>query len=115
MQRIWPHFTALAVSVLMGAYAHASTPYLVDQRDPEYQKAVEHLAQASQALSVAQRELKAAEASHPLPGLNVSQMRDQLNPVEDTLRVLLSPERKRQTHQTAVPDGIFFNPVQIGE
>jgi len=53
--------------------------------------------------------------AYPLPGLNVQQMLEQLVPLEDTLTVLLTPEKKRMAHQTLVPDGLFFTPVQSGE
>lgn len=105
----------LLVALFVSSSTHASNPHLLDQRDPAYQKAIEHLARAHQALSVAQQELGNAQAAYQLPGLNVERMRDQLAPLEDTLRVLLSPEKKRQAHETLVPDGIFFTPVQTGD
>ena len=44
-------FTAL-LSVLAATSAVAADPYLIDQRDPAYQKSIEHLARAAQALSL---------------------------------------------------------------
>lgn len=116
MQRFRPLFTAsLLLMMLAGTNVRAGNPYLIDQRDPGYQKAIEHLAQASHALSIAKRELAAASGAYNLPGLNVEQMRDQLKPVEDTLKVLLSPEKKRHAQQTLVPDGLFFTPITTGD
>ncbi|MFL1449100.1 hypothetical protein ACI77O_11965 [Pseudomonas tritici] len=107
-------FAALIAATSAGS-ALAADPYLIDQRNPDYQKAFEHMARASQALAVAQKELSQAQAAYQLPGLNVQQMLSQLAPVEDTLAVLLSPEKKRMAHQEVVPDGLFFTPVQTGE
>lgn len=86
--------------------------YLVDQRNPKYQKSFEHLSRVSQALAVATSELEKAQAAYPLPGLDYTRMRDQLRPLEDTISVLLTPEKKRTAHQNLVPDGVFFTPVQ---
>ena len=106
---------ALLAAFSVGGAAHASAPHLLDQRDPAYQKAIEHLSRASQALAIAQRELAATQEAYPLPGLNTERMREQLNLLEDTLRVLLSPEKKRMAHETLVPDGLFFIPVTTGD
>ncbi|BAW26811.1 hypothetical protein ACTO5A_23435 [Pseudomonas aeruginosa] len=107
-------FTAL-LSVLAATSAVAADPYLIDQRDPAYQKSIEHLARAAQALAVARKEMAKAEGAYQLPGLNVQQMQEQLRPLEDTLAVLLAPEKKRMAHQTLVPDGIFFTPLNSGD
>lgn len=106
---------AAALAALHAGTALAADPYLLDQRDPQYQKSFEHLARASQALATARKELSQAQAAYQLPGLNSQQMLDQLRPLEDTLTVLLSPEKKRMAHQSLVPDGLFFTPVQSGE
>ena len=113
--RTLPICFAATIAVLSAGSALADNPYLIDQRNPEYQKSFEHLARASQALAVARKELSQAQAAYQLPGLNSKQMLTQLEPVEDTLSVLLSPEKKRMAHQTMVPDGLFFTPVQNGE
>lgn len=113
--RALPLCFAAALLALITGSALAANPYLLDQRDPDYQKAFEHLARASQALSTARKELEQAHAAYPLPGLNLPQMLEQLTPMEDTLTVLLTPEKKRMAHQTLVPDGLFFTPVQSGE
>lgn len=93
----------------------ANDSYAIDQRDPKYQLAIEHVSNAANALTVATEELRRAEASHPLPGLDLIQMMSRIRPVEDTLRVLLVPEQKRQKFQTAEPDGIFFTPYPVGD
>jgi hypothetical protein len=111
-------FLALCVSIsalTAGSTASAADPYVIDQRDPRYQAAVEHLASAGQALRLAQTELKLAEASHPLPGLDLIRMLSQVRPMEETINVILSPERKRQRYQELTPDGEFFTPTRIGE
>lgn len=113
--RVLPLCFAATLAALSAGSALADDPYLIDQRNPEYQKAFEHIARASQALAVAQKELSQAQAAYPLPGLNVQLMLGQLAPVEDTLVVLLSPEKKRMAHQELVPDGLFFTPVHSGE
>jgi hypothetical protein len=113
--RFLPRFITAILAVFAVGTALAADPYQVDQRDPAYQKSFEHLARASQALAVARNELSKAQAAYQLPGLNTQQMQEQLRPVEDTLAVLLSPEKKRMAHQTLVPDGPFFTPISSGE
>ncbi|MGE8063970.1 hypothetical protein [Pseudomonas sp. NPDC089569] len=113
-----PKFLALCVSIsaiTVGAQATAADSYVIDQRDPRYQAAVEHLASAAQALRLAQTELKLAEASHPLPGLDLVRMLSQVRPMEETINVVLTPERKRLRYQELTPDGQYFTPTRIGE
>lgn len=105
----------LALLMLFAASNAAANPYagdsyVIDQRDPKYQQALEHLASAAQALRLAQEELKQAEASHPLPGLDLVRMLSQLHPVEETIAVILRPEQKRLRYQQLTPDGEFFTP-----
>lgn len=106
---------ALSAAVISADFACAASEYEIDQRDPKFQAAMEHLSNAQAALSLAQIELKKAKASHPLPGLDVPRMTSALSPVEATLQVLLTPEQKRLKHQTVKPDGMFFTPTQHGE
>lgn len=113
--RALPVLPAALTAVLISGSALAADPYLIDQRDPAYQKSFEHLARASQALASARKELQQAQAAYQLPGLNTQLMLDHLRPLEDTLTVLLAPEKKRMAHQTLVPDGLFFTPIQSGE
>lgn len=95
---------------------YAGDSYVIDQRDPKYQVAIEHLARASQALRLAQDELKEAEASHPLPGLDLVRILSQVRPVEETLNVVLRPEQKRLQYQQLTPDGQFFTtPPRFGD
>ena len=93
----------------------SASDYVIDQRNPKYQKAIEHLSNAAQALAMAKAELQKAEASHPLPGLDLARMQSEIVPMEDTLRVILAPERKRYEFQTITPNGIFFTPTRVGE
>src|SRR5690606_16874237 len=98
-----PNLPALCITfaaLLASMPALADDPYVIDQRDPRYQVAMEHLSNAARALSLAQDELKKAEASHPLPGLDLVRMLSQLRPVEETINVILVPERKRLRYQT---------------
>ena len=106
-----------SISTLFAAFpALADDPYVIDQRDPRYQLAIEHLSNAARALSLAQDELKKAEANHPLPGLDLVRMLSQLRPVEETINVILVPERKRLRYRTLTPDGqFFFTPTRFGE
>ena len=113
--RTLPLCLAAAFAAIFAGTVQAADPYLLDQRDPQYQKAFEHLARASQALAMARKELSQAQAAYQLPGLNSQLMLEQLRPLEDTLTVLLSPEKKRMAHETLVPDGLFFTPIQTGE
>lgn len=106
---------ALCAAVTSADFACAASDYQIDQRDPKFQVAMEHLSNAQAALSVAQAELNKAKASHPLPGLDVRRMTSALSPVEATLQVLLTPEQKRLKHQTITPDGLYFTPTQHGE
>jgi hypothetical protein len=106
---------AASITVSTASTALAADPYLLDQRDPAYQQAIEHLSNALQAIALAKQEFAKAETAYQLPGLDVQRMRNQLTPLEDTLTVLLAPEKKRMAHQTLVPDSLFFTPVKSGE
>lgn len=88
--------------------------HVIDQRDPAYQLSMEHLSRAVHALRMARSELEAAEASHPFYGINIVRMLSELQPIEETLSVLLVPEQKRVRYQTLAPDGLYFLPVQKG-
>ncbi len=114
MRMFYLFITAL-LSTLAANNALAADAYLLDQRDPAYQKSIEHLARAAQALAVAKKELAKADGAYQLPGLNAQQMQEHLRPLEDTLAVLLAPEKKRMAHQTLAPDGIFFTPIKSGD
>ncbi len=105
----------LVAAFAAAPFACAYEGHSIDQRNPKYQIAIEHLANAANALAVAQAELKKANEAHPLPGLDVNRMIGTLSPAEETLRVILVPERKRLKYQTATPDGVFFTPTPIGE
>lgn len=102
-----------AITLVVGPAS--ASEHLIDQRDPKYQIATEHLANAASALAVAQAELKKAEANHPLPGLDLVRMLSQIKPVEETINVILAPERKRYKFQTITPNGLFFTPTRVGE
>lgn len=112
------NFLALCISIAASSATVsvlANDAYVIDQRDPNYQTALEHLSSAAQALRLAQQELKKAEASHPLPGLDLVRMLSQIKPVEETVNVILVPERKRFRYQELTPDGQFFTPTRFGE
>lgn len=98
--------SSVAFSAVASEYAGDS--YVIDQRDPKYQIALEHLSNAGRSLRLAQDELKKAEASHPLPGLDLVRMLSQVRPVEETINVILRPEQKRLRYQELTPDGQFF-------
>lgn len=110
--------TCLAAIALVCGPALADQPvqdvHVIDQRDPAYQLSIEHLSRAVHALQMAQVELKAAEASHPLYGIDIVRMLSELRPIEETLSVLLVPEQKRVRYQTLTPDGLYFLPVPKG-
>jgi rhodanese-related sulfurtransferase len=112
-------FLAICISAAAfnaAASEYAGDSYVIDQRDPKYQTAIEHLASAAQALRLAQDELKKAEASHPLPGLDLVRMLSQVRPVEETINVVLRPEKKRLRYQELTPDGQFFTtPPRLGD
>lgn len=108
----WPILAALITACIGSASA---SDHVIDQRDKKYQKAIEHLSNAAQALALAKAELQQAEASHPLPGLDLARMQSEIVPMEDTLKVILSPERKRLEYRTIIPNGIFFTPTRVGE
>lgn len=113
------HAWALGVGCLLAMTAQHATadsdPYVIDQRDPRYQRAIEHLSLAAQNLRMAQDELKKAEASAPLPGLDLVRMLSQVRPVEETINVVLQPEQKRLRYHSVTPDGLFFTPTRVGE
>lgn len=105
---------AMTLSWMAHAAAWADA-LVIDQRDEQYQIATEHLGNAARALRVAQDELKKAEAAHPLPGLNLVRMLATVQPVEQSINVILAPEKKRLEYQTIKPNGIYFSKPQIGE
>lgn len=114
MKSRWPLKIVLALATTAAATAVYGNPFVVDQRDPKFQAAQEHLARAAQALSVLQHELALSEEAMQLPGVDYSKLNASLSPLEDTLKVILNPEKKRHAHKTIVPDGIFFTPLPIG-
>lgn len=106
----------IVAALLTGCIASANaSDNVIDQRNPKYQKAIEHLSNAAQALAMAKAELQQAEASYPLPGVDLARMQSEIVPMEDTLKVILAPERKRLEYQTITPNGIFFTPTRVGE
>lgn len=92
-----------------------STPLaaeIVDTRTEAYKNGTFHLAQAQQAMSRAIKELKKAEAQYDFPGLNITKMIGQIQQVEKTATLILTPERRRLEAKTLVPSGTFFQPIE---
>lgn len=92
---------------------HTTYAEVIDQRDKEYQKAISHLANAKRALEVFQKELKAAESEHPMPGLNINAYLSQVEPIHVDLQNLLAPEDIRLETQQLNPESQFFKPFKL--
>ena len=105
-------FLPLITALLLSSTAHAG---VIDQRDPNFQEGVEHLARARQALEVAMTELRAADAVYEFPGMNIVNHLGQITPVTETLDLMLFPEKRRLETKVLTPDSIFFNPVPLKE
>ena len=91
----------------------SATAVEVDQRDPNYQRAIEHMASASHALNVAMEELRNADAVYNLHGINIIEYLGQLQPVKKDIDMLLFPEKKRLKEQVLAPDSVFFTPIKL--
>lgn len=100
------------IAALLIIVSPAVSAELVDTRSEAYQNGTFHLAQAQQALTRAIAELKKAETHYEFPGLNLTQMIGQIQQVEKTTTVILSPERRRLEAKTLVPSGTFFQPIE---
>lgn len=94
-------------------FANNTCAEVIDQRDKEYQKAISHLANAKHALEIFQKEIKAAEAAHPMPGLNINAYLAQMEPIKVDLQHLLSPEEIRFETQQLYPESQFFKPFKL--
>jgi hypothetical protein len=97
---------------LLPTTVHAIT---LDQRDPNYQKSIEHYARAQAALRVAMREVKMGEAYYQQPGIRLIPMLAPLQEFENTLEMILIPEKRRHEYQTLTPDSEFFYPSPLKE
>lgn len=100
------------ISALILSFSASLSAEVVDTRSDAYQSGTFHLAQAQQALLRAISELKRAEVEYEFPGLNLTHMIGQIQQVEQTTTLILSPERKRLEAKTLVPNGTFFKPVE---
>jgi hypothetical protein len=86
---------------------------LIDQRDPQYQKAIAHFTNALTALNTAGRELREADAHRQLPGIDIVGLLAEIQRVQDTLQLVLTPEQTRYETQQLKPDSEFFSPVKL--
>lgn len=106
----------LAVATFMLMWACTSSALTLNQRDPNYQLSIEQLSQARDALLVAMDRLRKSEAYYRQPGLeNLVPMLGRLQDIQQTLDMILMPEKKRYDHQQLVPDGTFFTPIPLKE
>ncbi len=105
----------LAIATLFLIWASSTSAVTLDQRDPNYQKSIEQLTQARDALQVAMDRLRKGEAFHPQPGLNLIPILGRIQEIQKTLDMILMPEKKRYEHQELVPDGTFFTPLPLKE
>jgi hypothetical protein len=88
----------------------------LDQRDPNYQKSIEHYAQAQAAIRVAIEQLQKGEAYYPQPAVgDLVKILAPLQEIEETLNYILIPEQRRHESQTLTPDSRFFNPSPLKE
>ncbi|MBO9471746.1 hypothetical protein J7355_16770 [Endozoicomonas sp. G2_2] len=116
--------TTLAVTLCLALPAHAqqgqrgdrypaqdfgSIPR-IDQRNPLYQRAFEHLSRAQQLLANAAREVQAARTSYALPGFRYDLFLDDLQYLNGQLSPVLMPERRRLEYQTLTPSADYFVP-----
>lgn len=82
------------------------TPFT--QRDADYQRAMNKLAQALQLLSRAKKELAASEAEWQLPGFNYDLVYRDISTIEASLRPIFEPQREVLETETMVMDGYYF-------
>jgi hypothetical protein len=97
----------LALSPMLGTFANP-----IDQRDPDFQMAMEHLSRARHALEVFENEMAYAQATYPLPGLDVVGLVGSVQESKETLNLLLTPEDARMRYQIIQPDGFYFKPIE---
>jgi len=95
--------------------SQVATAAEIDQRDPNYQLAIEHLADASHAIKVAIESIRNSDAAYNLHGMNIQEHLGRLQPVKKNIDMLLFPEEKRIKEQVLTPDSIFFTPVKLIE
>jgi hypothetical protein len=113
MKKITAQLTTLflAVSVFAGGAAAVS----LDQRDPNYQKSIEHYAQAQANIRNAILHLQKGEAYYEQPSIQLVRMLAPLQEIENSLNYILMPEQRRHKYQTLVPDGQYFQPSPLKE
>ncbi|MEE8058132.1 MAG: hypothetical protein V3T17_09890 [Pseudomonadales bacterium] len=99
--------------VFITSISLAVSAQVVDQRNPNYQKGVQHIANAARALEVFKAELAKGEAYYAFPGLDAVRAIAVTDPVMDTLNMIIAPEHRRFKTQVLEPDGVFFNPVRV--
>lgn len=106
--------TSMMIMVLI-ALSPSATAGVIDQRDPHYQKGVEHLASARQALAMAMEELRKADAEYAFPGLEIVRMLGAITPINQTLDLIITPEKRRLEIQVLEPDSVYFKPTLLKE
>lgn len=98
-------FFLLIFSALAPSLGGAAT---IDERHPGYQAYILGLADADRAVTAAMRSLEAARASYEIPGVDIEKMVQDLRRIDETLRLVITPEKVRTEYQTLVPDGTYF-------
>lgn len=96
-------------SALVFAPLTSAAP-VIDQRDPAYQRMMDQLDMARDALTESRRALRAAEANNVLPGFRIDQIRSDVKALQHKLEQYLVPRERRHRYQRLQPDGAYFNP-----
>lgn len=82
----------------------------IDQRNPLYQRAYEHMSRAQQLIANAAREVQSAQSLYRIPGLRYDLFIDDLSYLGDQLGPVLVPERRRMQYETLTPSDAYFAP-----
>lgn len=82
----------------------------LDQRNPRYQRAYEHLSRAEQLIANAAREVQAARSLYVVPGFRYDLFLDDLQYLSGQLSPVLMPEHKRLEYETLTPSADYFVP-----
>lgn len=89
-------------------FAPSAPAVSVDERQPGYQAYIQALSDAQRGVLNAISALERAKGAHEVRGIDLDAMLTELRSMEQTLRLVTTPERKRMEFQTLVPDGAYF-------
>lgn len=85
---------------------------IMNQRDPNYLRAVERLNEARQAMERATQLVREAKVIYRIPELDYDRLLGDLSGVTSQFDAALIPEGSRRTHRVLYPDSIYFLPKE---